>query len=166
MYNLVMVEVEHSWGSKGPGALFSAALIAPCGMNCGLCARYLAQKHDLRGRGVKALVCAGCRPAGRQCALIIKQCPPLLHGWYHSCSECRMFPCAHLHRLDERYRQRYRLSMVQNLVFIREAGMEAFLAEERRKWACPKCGSAISCHNGLCFSCDLEKLRGRARPQD
>jgi hypothetical protein len=144
---------------------FRERLIAPCGMDCGLCARYLAGRHAVREQGIKALVCGGCRPDHRKCAMIIQRCPPLLHGWYRYCHECRMFPCVHLHTLDERYRRRYRMSMVENLTIIRDQGIAAFLVEEQRRWACPQCGGAICCHNGLCFRCDLEKLRGRRRAE-
>jgi hypothetical protein len=41
--------------------------------------------------------------------------------------------------------------------------MEKFLEEEAEKWQCPECGGVISCHNGLCFECDLEKLKAKHR---
>ena len=37
-------------------------LIAPCGMNCGICSGYLASKYDVKGKGVKMPYCIGCRP--------------------------------------------------------------------------------------------------------
>jgi ABC-type ATPase with predicted acetyltransferase domain len=44
-------------------------------------------------------------------------------------------------------------------VFIKEKGMAAFLKKEAEKWRCPECGGVISCHNGICYSCGLEKLK-------
>jgi len=51
------------------------------------------------------------------------------------------------------------MSMIENLEFIKTQGMKLFLEKEETKWRCPECGEAISCHNGLCLNCDLEKLR-------
>jgi hypothetical protein len=51
------------------------------------------------------------------------------------------------------------MSMIENLEYIKEHGMEKFLEKEEKKWRCPGCGGRISCHNGLCLNCDLEKLK-------
>jgi hypothetical protein len=51
------------------------------------------------------------------------------------------------------------MSMLENLVFIREHGMESFLQKEGEKWRCPTCGGVISCHNGLCLHCSLDVLQ-------
>jgi hypothetical protein len=37
--------------------------------------------------------------------------------------------------------------------------MEEFLKEQEKLWKCKSCGEMICCHNGLCYKCDLEKLR-------
>lgn len=34
-------------------------LIAPCGMNCGLCASFLALKNEVKAKGVKIPYCIG-----------------------------------------------------------------------------------------------------------
>ena len=39
--------------------------------------------------------------------------------------------------------------MIENLTFIEENGIEAFLEKEEAKWRCSKCGGTICCHNGL-----------------
>ena len=44
-------------------------------------------------------------------------------------------------------------SPMQNLRDIRSMGMEAFLAREREKWTCAKCGGPICVHNGICRDC-------------
>ena len=51
------------------------------------------------------------------------------------------------------------MSMIANLIEIREKGMEEFLRAQDKKWKCPTCGGTICCHNGICFNCGLEKLR-------
>ncbi len=36
---------------------------------------------------------------------------------------------------------------------IREKGMDAFLAEEEKRWTCPSCGRAYSVHDRDCPHC-------------
>ncbi|MGZ7066217.1 MAG: DUF3795 domain-containing protein [Candidatus Aminicenantales bacterium] len=134
-------------------------LIAPCGMNCAICANYLAKTGDVRARGVRMPECAGCRPRGKMCAYIRKRCDLLKHERIEFCHECPDFPCHELRTIDTRYRERYRMSMIQNLRDIREKGMDKFLRAQAKAWRCPRCGGTVCCHNGLCFGCDFETLR-------
>jgi len=54
-------------------------LIAPCGMNCSVCSRYLTRKYDVKRKGVRMSYCVGCRPRDRKCALLKKRCDLLLN---------------------------------------------------------------------------------------
>jgi hypothetical protein len=134
-------------------------LIAPCGMNCGICSGYLAFKHDIKSQGIRMPYCLGCRPRDKKCAFLKKRCDLLLSGKVQYCYECSDYPCEKLNRIDKRYSGLYRMSMIENLEFIRKNGIMGFLEIEERKWKCPDCGGVISCHNGICFSCGLEILR-------
>jgi hypothetical protein len=138
-------------------------LIAPCGMNCALCASYLAMKNDLKTTGIMKTYCAGCRPRGKNCAFLKKKCDLLGNGRVHYCYECGEFPCRSLKQLDTRYRTLYRMSMIENLEYIREHGIKNLLEREEEKWRCPECGGTICCHNGICFSCGLEKLKNKKK---
>jgi hypothetical protein len=138
-------------------------LIAPCGMNCGVCSAYLARQFDLRRHGIMRTYCAGCRPRGKNCAFMKKRCELLGNGRVQYCLECADFPCRRLKALDKRYRTFYHMSMIENLERIRDKGMDDFLDEETVKWRCPECGGVICCHNGICFSCGLEKLKAKKR---
>lgn len=139
--------------------LNSAELVAPCGMNCALCAAYLALKQNVKVQGIKMSTCAGCRPRGKQCAFLKKRCPKLLNAEVNFCFECTDFPCTRLQTIDKRYKNRYRMSLIENLSFIKLNGMERFLEGQKQKWKCSNCGGTVCCHNGLCFSCKLDKLK-------
>jgi len=134
-------------------------LIAPCGMNCGLCVSYLAMKRDLNKKGFGRKYCAGCLPRGENCTFMSTHCQRLAKGLVRFCYECDDFPCRRLEALDKRYRTKYHMSMIDNLGFIRAHGMKSFLEKEASKWRCPECAGVICCHNGLCLSCSLDKLR-------
>ncbi len=136
-------------------------LVAPCGMNCAVCASYLAMRNGLKKKGIGKTYCAGCLPRAKNCAFMKKQCKLLGEGRVRLCYECADFPCRRLRTLDKRYRTFYHMSMIENLEFIRDRGMDKFLEKELVKWRCPECGETICCHNGLCFNCGLDKLRAR-----
>ena len=133
-------------------------LIAPCGMNCGVCSGYLALKHDLRNKGIRMPYCTGCRPRDKRCSFLKKRCTLLLNSKVKYCYECNDFPCRELSHIDKRYRMYYRMSMVENLESIKKNGIRQFLEKEEERWKCPECGGVICCHNGICFSCGVSKL--------
>jgi len=139
-------------------------LIAPCGMNCGICSGYLAKKYDIRSKGVRMTYCAGCRPRNKQCAFLKKRCEILLNGQLQYCYECESYPCERLRHIDKRYfLSQFRMSMIENLEYINRNGIEKFLEKEEKKWKCPECGGVICCHNGICFSCGIEKLKNKKK---
>ena len=134
-------------------------LIAPCGMNCAVCIAYQARKLDLKKQGFNRTYCPGCIPRGEHCLFMKANCDLVGKGLVRFCYECDDFPCNRLKALDKRYRTKYHLSMIENLIFIRDQGMQAFLEQETSQWTCPECGSLICCHNGLCLTCDLDVFK-------
>lgn len=125
------------------------SLIAPCGMNCGICTAYLRDKNK----------CPGCRRldvTSSKCKQI-KHCPTFENGRAQFCFECEKFPCSRLKHLDERYQTKYNMSMIENLENIREFGLKQFVANEKTRWTCPECGGTICVHGGACSSCGKKK---------
>jgi hypothetical protein len=129
-----------------------ASLIAPCGMDCGVCSAHLRDRNR----------CAGCGADDAQkvphcttCA--IRVCDRRATAPAGYCSECEAFPCRRLKQMDVRYRTKYGMSVIGNLERIRDDGLEAFVESERERWTCPGCGAVICVHKPLCIYC------GRAR---
>jgi hypothetical protein len=85
-------------------------------------------------------------------------------GAVRYCYECGSFPCKRLKALDKRYRTKYGMSMIENLKSIKENGINEFMAKEKQKWSCPKCGELMCCHAGYCLCCDIGKLGGVNKP--
>jgi hypothetical protein len=71
--------------------------------------------------------CRGCRPGNKSCAFLKKQCRLLTEGAVTFCSGSPRSPCERLVALDKRYRERFHMNMVENLAFIKDQGMDAFL---------------------------------------
>jgi hypothetical protein len=149
------------WYTEGLKATANTELIAPCGMNCALCSRYLALKNKVRSKGVRMAYCTGCRPRNRTCAALKKKCEKLLNREVTFCFECNSFPCDILRKIDTKYKARYRMSMIENLNFIRDKGIDKFLEAQEKRWKCPICSEMVCCHNGICFICGLTKLKSK-----
>jgi len=133
-------------------------LIAPCGMNCGICISYLSMHNDLHKQGSHRKCCVGCIPRGKNCTYVKGLCNLLAQGLVRFCFECEQFPCNRLKTLDKRYHDKYHMSMIENLKFIQEHGIESLLEKEEGKWRCPDCGDTLSCHTGLCLRCGFDLL--------
>ena len=86
------------------------------------------------------------------------KCELIENGLVRFCFECERFPCIHLKRLDRRHRTKYHMSMIENLIYIKEYGIDKFLEEQDKKWNCPECNDVICCHNGLCLNCSIDIL--------
>jgi hypothetical protein len=138
-------------------------LIAPCGMNCAICSGYLAYDNDIKNKGIRMGYCIGCRPRDKQCSFIKKRCSLISNDQVRYCYECEWFPCDYLIKLDKRYRTLYRMSMIDNLEYMKKNGIKQFLDDQEEKWQCPQCGATICCHNGICFNCGLELLRNKKK---
>ena len=125
-----------------------AALVAPCGMNCRLCMAHTRPRNP----------CPGCRAtdAGKpktRAFCRIKTCRKMVNGGFRYCIACNTFPCPRLLHLDQRYRTKYGMSMIENLNQIRASGIWQFVRREQEKWACPRCGAMICVHKPRCLAC-------------
>jgi hypothetical protein len=135
-------------------AVIEKKLIAPCGMNCGVCSLYLSYKNQIKT--VKIRYCEGCRPRNKVC-FVKRKCKGelrLLSDKIDFCYQCDLFPCDNLVKLDARYRNNYGMSMIDNLKEIEKNGINRFIQSQCNKYRCFKCGKLISTHNRKCFVCD------------
>lgn len=130
-------------------------LIAPCGMNCGICKYHYREKNQ----------CPGCRELDKKTPTnrfncIIRECKILKDRKWKYCSDrCDNYPCKRLKSLDKRYSKKYHMSMLENLDYIKKHSIELFLEKEKQKWKCPKCNGIVTCHGGMCLSCGFVKYK-------
>jgi hypothetical protein len=123
-------------------------LIAPCGMNCGVCIAHLRDKNS----------CPGCRFPDPSKSITrvrckIKTCAVIRKGDATFCFECKEFPCEALKHLDKRYRTKYHMSMIENLEYIKKLGLKKFIVNEQKRWSCSHCGGTICVHKRCCYIC-------------
>lgn len=128
-----------------------AKMIAPCGMNCMLC--YANQRKERQCLGCNANA-ANVFSFCQKC--IIRNCRTIEENFSNFCYECDKYPCKRLRQLDMRYRKKYEMSMIENLEFIKNAGIKAFLSSEDIKWRCESCGEILCVHRNKCLNCGQE----------
>ena len=132
----------------------NALHIAPCGMNCALCIGFRREKNK----------CQGCNGHDRSkpeycrsCKVVVcekRKALPVRPGEVVAlCYDCPDLPCARIKQLDKRYRTRYGMSMMENLAYIKEHGLDAFLKYEEERWRCGECGATLSVHRTACVEC-------------
>ena len=130
-------------------------LAAPCGIYCGACRQYLVLKKEmLEERGFK-IGCKGCRIRNKNCAFIRRNCPKLRKNEIDYCYQCDNIPCQNLKKIDKLYRERYSLSLIENLKRIEEIGDETWLQEQEELYTCPDCGGEICIHDEECYDCGI-----------
>ena len=113
-------------------------MIAPCGLNCAVCSEALREDSP----------CVGCRNEGRKG----EYCANLSDGF---CDRCPQYPCREIVDKECWYVNAYPMieSLMGNLAFIGENGIEQFLQREKVRWTCSDCGGCISVHDGVCYGC-------------
>ena len=130
------------------------SLVAPCGILCSLCVGY--QGYTMKGEKRKH-TCTGCRDYDKTCAFLKKDCELLREKSVDYCFQCDVFPCDNLSRMDKSYREKYDMSLIENLVEIREKGTDSFIIMQQKKYKCPICGEIICLHTNRCYNCGYKK---------
>lgn len=125
-------------------------MFAPCGMNCKVCYKHCYHKKP----------CAGCfnsdkgKPEHcRRCK--IKDCVREHELTY--CYECSSYPCVLIKRLEKSYNKRYNTSLMNNSQMVKEAGLKAFMAQQKAAYTCPVCNGIISIHDFECSECQWQR---------
>ena len=99
-------------------------------MNCGICKAHLRSKNP----------CHGCniidRNIAKHCSTChIRNCQERKGKF---CFNCNQFPCKRIIQLDKRYIEKYGMSEINNLEYIRENGITKFIKRERENWQSQK----------------------------
>ena len=130
---------------------FSNELIAPCRINCGVCEAHVREKNKCCGcispNNIKSSRCIKCG---------IKFCNEHNKSAFTYCFECEKFPCSRLISLEKRYVEKYYLSVIDNLKYIRQYGFDEFMKKENEKWRCRYCGEVLCVHQSFCLHCKQE----------
>jgi len=154
------------------------ALVAPCGLYCGVCAIYMADrdnnlkfkerlvdvyKGDVPGKGrlddsknlsVDDIKCSGCLSDDvfiycKQCE--IKNCTT--EKGYSGCHQCDQFPCQYIEDFPMTVGKKV---ILRAIPYWREVGTDKFVEDEEARYVCPGCGNKVFRGVVKCNKCKAE----------
>lgn len=134
--------------------MFKEDMIAPCGLNCGICHESLRKENPCTGclgpNETKSDYCAN------HCKIAVCEVRRSLPDRF--CDQCPQFPCSEMVDKEIWYANTYPMveSLMGNLALLRKEGMEKFLQLEEERWKCGDCGGVICVHTGICSDCAKE----------
>ena len=134
------------------------SLVAPCGMDCGVCDKFLAYSHQIPKKQGGISHCRGCRPTNKKCGYIKQKCITGKINEIYFCFECDIFPCDNLKKIVKGYKERYNFDFIENLYSIQSQGLDWFINKQIEKHKCMICGDIICIHNLKCYSCNKDEL--------
>jgi hypothetical protein len=112
-------------------------MVAPCGINCGLCECRTAKDNPallsyLVSVGIREdrLPCGGCREIKGACPVLEVECDTyrcISERGLTFCYECSDFPCSRLNPAADRAQQLPHNTKVFNLCYIQRQGLTKFL---------------------------------------
>jgi len=136
-------------------------LLAPCGLYCGVCAIYIADRDDnqkfkerltgVYGVGLEDLHCKGCQSVdvfGYCKSCPIRDC--VRKKTIEGCHRCGDFPCEFI----EDFPLEVGKKVIRRAVPAwRELGTEGWVEEEEKRYHCPECGYQLFRGARRCRSC-------------
>lgn len=134
-----------------PAADLQPSLVAACGIYCGACPAQSASLKAIQTHG--DIKCLGCwnqkhSPAyAPKCA--VRKCAQARK--IQSCGQCKDYPCALLPPLFND-KPKYGLRE-KNLNAVRDRGLDAWLADQKQRWTCTKCGKSFGYGDKQCPAC-------------
>ncbi len=143
-----------------PAAGAGPSLTAPCGIYCGACPALIASLAPGKKRSDKP--CHGCwsqaYPPGYASKCAVRKCARTKK--VQSCGQCKRYPCELLPPLfndQPKYglREKY-------LNAVRDRGLDAWLADQKKRWTCAKCGKGFGYGDKQCPSCGGDILTDAA----
>ncbi|MBW1660361.1 MAG: DUF3795 domain-containing protein [Deltaproteobacteria bacterium] len=153
-------------------------LIGPCGLYCGVCAIYIADRDNNRklkerlvalykggapDKGVlpgsedltvEDIRCKGCQ--SDEIFVYCRQCPIrdcVEKKGYEGCYQCDDFPCGHIENFPMTVGKRVILRAIPHW---RKVGTEKFVQDEEARYVCPECGNKLFRGAMRCNQCKTE----------
>jgi hypothetical protein len=146
-------------------------LVGKCGLYCGACGIYRAQRdsEEWRGRiaskyncGSDQVRCNGCGDLtsecwGNGCKIVL--CTRAKGVDYcHECREYQSDNCEKFRDLSSSY-LKAGVDLKNNLTHIKEGRIEEWLQESQKKFTCKSCGKPVAVWNTNCHHCGDEIKR-------
>ena len=155
----------------------NADFIAPCGLYCGVCAIYIADRDNnqkfkerlvdlykgrVSGKGtlpdsenlsIEDIRCRGC--LSDEPFIYCKQCEIRActqEKGYSGCHECNEFPCQYIENFPMTVGKKVILRVIP---YWREVGTEKWIQDEEARYICPECGNKVFRGARRCNKCKV-----------
>jgi ribosomal protein S27AE len=137
-----------------------------CGLNCGACPILGANERGDEEWIKKAAESEPCKPEDLRCqgcktdvtAIFCTDCEIRLcarEKGVEFCHECTDFPCETISNFRND-RHPHHSVIFKNLRTIKGKGLEVWLAKEKKRWSCKKCGARFYWYSEKCSECGAE----------
>ncbi|NVM30660.1 MAG: DUF3795 domain-containing protein [Candidatus Helarchaeota archaeon] len=139
-------------------------LLAPCGLYCGVCATYYADKHNnekMKQKLAKAyfnkpeqIKCDGCLSDNKYLfcqSCSIRRC--VKKKELSGCHECSDFPCRKINKFPFELAKKF---MLISIPARKERTDEEWVAWEEKNWTCKECGTLAFRGAKRCPNCKIE----------
>ena len=147
-------------------------LVGICGLYCGTCPSYLAyQENDIEelertsqrlGIPVEEVRCDGCLSDR-----VTRHCRDCRHGFRHCaeekkvtwCFQCSDSPCQRLRDFLDVHIVNdisHHANLIDELLYIKEHGIEQWVEEQEKKGRCPQCGKRLYWFTRQCPICNIK----------
>lgn len=145
------------------------SLVGKCGLYCGACTIYRAERDDQAWRSKLAerfscsteqVKCNGCGSLtsecwGRGCKIVI--CVNAKgHEFCYQCDEYRSNSCDKFSSLATRYSESSSVDLRDNLAMIQNGEVEKWLEQSVKRFSCKSCGNPIVAGSKKCHHCNVE----------
>ena len=143
------------------------ALLAPCGLYCGVCAKYIAHKdnnikfkdrlvnvYKPLAESVDDIKCSGCLSNG----IVFDYCPSCLikscvkENDLEGCYQCNDWPCKSVERFPLPVGKKV---IMRSIPQRRELGTEKWVESEEKRYHCPECGNPLFRGVKRCNNCKI-----------
>ncbi|MFX1363993.1 MAG: DUF3795 domain-containing protein [Promethearchaeota archaeon] len=143
------------------------SLLAPCGLYCGVCAVYIADRDDnIKFKeklvdiykpipnSVEGIKCKGCQSENEEnifgyCKLCgIRNC--VKNKGFEGCYQCDDFPCKYIDRFPIPVAKKVILRAIPRW---KEIGTKKWVEEEEKRYRCPECNNTLFRAAKRCNKC-------------
>ena len=143
------------------------ALLAPCGLYCGVCAIHIADRdNNLKfktrlidvykpiSKTIDDIKCSGCLSENQENIFGYCQTCPIrdcvLGKGFDSCYQCNDFPCKFIERFPIAVGKKVILRAIPRW---KEIGTEKWVEEEEKRYHCPECDNSLFRGAKRCNKC-------------
>ena len=137
-------------------------LVAPCGIYCGICPIYIADKGNhihlkevLAAEfkiAVNEIKCDGClsdNPFVNCSTCAVRDC--IIAKRIEGCYKCDDFPCSIIEEMPDAIGKQV---ILRSVPLLRKLGIERFIEEETKHYQCPYCGHQLFMGVKRCRNCN------------